>query len=172
MGFRIPAPQLDEACVYHGGRLTIPFGLNSICVLQALADVESTYGKNAIPRYEPAYGWGGRYANRTLLKEWGAWAACSYGPFQVMFPTLQELGVHCTPMEAAADPQVTCLGAVRFIEQRVIKHFPGDCKVEDALRIIADAYNSGNPRDRIVPAEYIEKFQRAYAARLTARRQH
>ena len=59
--------------------LLIPLGINSEKLLIALATVESSFGQNNVPRYEPAYGPGGRYFAadhvKRAYKNWGAWDA-------------------------------------------------------------------------------------------------
>lgn len=58
-------------------------------LMWALAGNESSFGVNLTPRHEPAYDVGGVYGQGLvmgpLLAKWGSRAACSYGPWQLMF---------------------------------------------------------------------------------------
>lgn len=128
---------------------------NAAWLLGALAEVESTFGTNNVPRYEKAYDEGGIYYRRSpevraRHVRWGDWAHCSYSSFQVMFHTACELGFRGTPLDLWKD-EVAIFWVIEFIRKRAIE------KGAKTLSEIFDAYNSGTHRDRIVPEEYIAK---------------
>lgn len=154
---------LTEACGRAGKALALP-GVIGRVLLEAIAEVESSYGANAVPKYEPAYDRGGRYFSPTLAKGWGAWAACSYGPFQVMFPVFLEMGLHVTPI-TASDPDFGAEAAARLINRRFASQVPADASAEKTVKIIGDAYNSGTSRDKNVPVSYCDKLWAAYQRR-------
>lgn len=156
--------KLTEACEREGAALALPAGVNGAAVLQALAEVESSYGANAVPKHEPAYDRGGRYFSPTLARGWGSWAACSYGPFQVMFPVFLELGIHVTPV-SACDLEPGAKAAAGIIAKRIKRQIPDGADAETVVRTIGDAYNSGNARDKNVPTAYCDKLWAAYRRR-------
>ena len=169
-GFSVPVEIMDNLCDYYGKSLVLPIGLDGVALFKAIADVESSYGTMALPRHEKAYDWGGRYATPNLLRQYGSWAAHSYGPFQVMYPTIREMGLDVTPLAAAQDATVSAGAACRLINKRLIKQIPTGCTIDVAIRTIGDGYNSGTAMDSVVPERYIEKLQSAYQARLDERR--
>lgn len=132
--------------------LTLPNGIHAELLLKAIAKVESTYGQNTTPNHESAYDWGGRYADRTLLQAHGALAACSYGPWQVMFPNCVRVLPDVQPFDLLISPETGLLCAVLWIQDEIV----GRQKAQ-TIEQIADAYNSGNFKDRFVPKEYIQK---------------
>lgn len=78
-----------DACRNFGKSVgPLPDGVDAAQLLWAMAGVESSFGLNCQPRHEPAYDVGGHYATHApmpgLLMNYGAAAACSYGPWQVM----------------------------------------------------------------------------------------
>ena len=64
-------------------------GVDSAQMWWAIAGNESSFGHDCTPRHEPAFDVGGVYGNgevmKPLLAKWGRAAACSYGPWQIMF---------------------------------------------------------------------------------------
>jgi hypothetical protein len=128
----------------HGGRL-----------LLAISGIESTYGKRRMfVRLEPSYAPGGRYYKNssTVRDRWysyGCLAASSYGAFQIMFITAQELGFTGHPIELQKD-EACAYWATQLITERIIKR-QGATTLEQVL----DAYNSGNAKDNIVPVTYV-----------------
>jgi hypothetical protein len=142
----------------------IPFA-DALSLLGALAEVESSFGEFAVPKYEKAYDWGGPYFSveqRERWKRWGAWAACSYSSFQIMYPTACELGFTGTPIELCKD-NVAIDWVMKLIERRIID------RGATTIMQVADAYNSGSFRDAMYPNEYIKKFSDAYATVVSRR---
>ena len=128
-------------------------------LLRAIADVESSYGANSTPRHESAYCRGGRYHRDVLTKLHGCAAHCSYGPWQVMYPTAVELGFEGTPAELA-NPETNCLYAVRYLNARAAG--------AETIEHVARAYNGGNIHATAVPYSYLAKLLTAYRKREAA----
>lgn len=144
-----------EAIQEQAGSLHAPPGLDPALLLLALCAVESSGGFNNQRRVEPAYRPGGRYCDQALYDQYGDDAAASWGPLQVMYVTAHELGYQGTPSELG-EPSEGVRMAVKLINRRIVGR--GAATLEQ----IADAYNSGSFRDRIVPQEYILKVRQAY----------
>lgn len=147
--------RVDLLC-RDGARLLIDVpGVVGMRLLQALAEVESSYGTNANSRHESAYCRGGRYYDPLTTKAYGCAAHCSYGIWQVMFPTaINKTGVRFEPRELE-NPEtnlyVACVVVNDIVDQ-------GASTIEQ----IADAYNSGSFRDQLVPQAYIGKVKETY----------
>ncbi|MCE5247950.1 hypothetical protein LLG88_13635 [bacterium] len=152
---------LRETCCQFGAQVP-PLSHNGVpcdgaLVLWAFAAVESSYGRDrGVPRHERAYAPGGvmyrqSAAVRDLYARFGPGAACSYGTWQMMFPTARELGFNGPP-EALKDDAVLAPLVCRFL----VRSQGG------TLENAADAYNSGSWRDTCVPLDYVAKIVRAY----------
>lgn len=81
--------QIWSLCKQHGPDLQSPAIVEKAAFLFALAGKETCHGLENIPRYEPAYGPGGLYYQKSkLLKElyrkYGAMVGCSWGPWQLL----------------------------------------------------------------------------------------
>ena len=143
----------------------LPFHVDGVALLKAIATVESSFGKHLRPRHEPAYDVGGRYYRRDkmiqkLVGLYGSAAAMSYGPFQIMYPVAVELGFNLSdPPSVLSGFRVNAQYAVRYLNVRAI---PGATCLEDLF----DAYNSGSHWDANIPGSYIEKAMGAYAIML------
>ncbi len=161
---------LDEvaaACRHWGPMLELQKcdGLFGPQLLWAIAEVESERGKNAKPRHELGF-CKGKYSQNdkvlALTKRFGHAAHCSFGPWQLMLVNLPgdvaDLGAFDTADGAAA-------ATVIFLNE-VILGRQGARTIEQ----IADAYNSGNFRDKNVPEEYIAKVKAAYLQPMPAPR--
>jgi hypothetical protein len=126
-------------------------------VLWALAGVESSYGRDREePRYEWSYSPGGPVylkssTVRRLYERYGPAAACSYGSWQMMFPTAIDLGYTGPPGGLKDDATLAPL-VVRYIARSQALTLPD----------VADAYNSGTYRDNIRPLDYTAKVVSAY----------
>lgn len=64
-----------------------------------------------------------------------------------------------SPMELMSDPILACKAAVDFLNRVTL-----GAQKADTLDEIADAYNSGNFKDDIVPHAYIARLKRNYTA--------
>lgn len=157
---------LNEICETHGVLLTklAPWMDGELC-LKALATVESSYGLNNIPRYEKAYDRGGTYYNAALSMKYGAWAACSYSSWQIMFPTAVELGFSGSPEDLNCDA-IAIYWVMQYIEKRILNK--GCTRLQDLF----DAYNSGTFRDTNVPQQYIAKCTDAYIRLYNEQKEH
>ena len=136
-------------------------GMDPAQLLAALADVESAFGLNTVPNQEPAYDEGGRYYAmaqhvRDLHKTWGSWAACSYGPWQILYVLAWEVGFRGAPGDLW-----TAAGSVewviRALNARALDQ--GAATPED----VGDAWNSGTYRDKNRVENYRRKIAVAYA---------
>jgi hypothetical protein len=91
--------------VKYGPLLRLPASIDGTQLMAAVAQNESTMGADRGPRHEAVYDEGGMYASNTtqasLLKRYGRAAACSYGPWQVMFVNCP--GYTPTELETNAD---------------------------------------------------------------------
>lgn len=132
-------------------------------VLCAIATVESSFGTNNVPRYEPAYGQLGAYYNteqKERYMKYGAAACCSFSSFQILYPTACELGFDSSPytrspLELTSD-EVAIFYVIEYIKNRIL------AKGADTLEKLFDAYNSGTFRDSNIPTNYIRVALQAY----------
>lgn len=132
-------------------------------LLFAIAGVESSFGANCKPRYEPAYMPGGLYyqqstpssAFRTLYAKYGRDAAASYGPWQLLLCNAPGF----TPYELANDAEKACQATIGFFKRYVF-----GIRFARTLEQIADTYNSGTWRDAVTPTVqgYIRKVTHSY----------
>lgn len=72
-------------------------GLDGRKLLMTIARLESGFGQDCRPRFEPAYYPGGLYFKKskdlqTAFDQWGALVSFSYGPFQIMWVVAFERG--------------------------------------------------------------------------------
>lgn len=79
----------------------------SYAFLMGLCGCESSFGADDIPRYEPAYGPGGLYFQRSkdlqsVYSNWGALVSCSYGPLQILYINAKQLGYLGHPLDLSA----------------------------------------------------------------------
>lgn len=78
-----------EASLNYGTQLKITPPLDGRGVMFALSSNESSYGADCGPRHEPAYDIGGSLSHgqeqALLLQQYPKHAACSFGPWQMMF---------------------------------------------------------------------------------------
>jgi len=151
--------KLDGSINYWKDKLHIDIGskIDPGRILWAIANVESTYGKqNDATHHEGAYHYGGHYYKRSRIvreqsQKWGCLAHSSFGSFQILFITAYELGFRGDPIELR-DPDISLRYVVKLINRRVLDKLSDEKPID-----IFDAYNSGTPRDRIVPEQYIDK---------------
>ena len=169
---RIIAASLDAAAALSN---VCPNAINPRALVRALAEVESSFGTNCAPRHERAYDLRGKLhdantpggeALRGFRRVWGAWAACSYGPWQVMYAVARELGFNVTPVELAENIGLNGMVASALLRKRIFREVPTGSDRERCLEIIGDSYNTGNSRDANIPSDYIEKLKAAYALHL------
>lgn len=153
-----PGENLVQAVKWGAAALreSCPSAIDPLALVGAFAEVESAFGEFALPRHEPAYDRGGKYFSRDLWRQWGSWAACSYGSWQIMYPVAVELGFSGSPMDLW-DDLVGVHWMVEYVKQRAFN------RGATALSEIADCYNTGSFRDAMFPNVYVNKFHLAYA---------
>lgn len=150
-------------------RLLVPQRVNARKLLAALAMVESAGGRNLQPNFEPAFWKEGKYWNAHLAGLAGDWShhadpvmapfiercvACSWGPWQILYVTAEELG-YWGPPWALVSPELSLTWGIRLINKRIIPKLTMNAPEQQLVSEIADGYNSGNPRDNLVPTNYI-----------------
>jgi len=148
--------------------------LEPMRLLKAFALEESTLGVDLGEdgmirrRIEPSYSPGGHYYERSdLLRmgyvKWGILAASSHGPWQIMWATAIRFG---WPEDRAAselgNPEENCEIATKIFDKELrdiysFAHATSNprYKTSAPLELLADAYNSGNARDTIIPTKYM-----------------
>jgi len=130
--------------------------------LAAFSLNESSGGYNKIPKYEKAYGPGGKYfkgKQLELYQEYGSDACKSYSSFQLMFICFYEMGFNPAPCNAY-DDSYAIDAVIKFFNKRIFKD--GAANDVNFLGMSGDAYNSGNWKDNIIPVEYIKKLIKHY----------
>ena len=140
---------------------TPAFELNKKALLIAIAQNESSFGRNCTPRLEPAYDFGGFYFRKSPIlrmqyKEFGDLVARSYGPFQIMYIVATELGFGFKRHpEELQDFDINTEFAVQYINHRALRN-------AETVQDVFDAYNSGRSHDANVPTTYIQRGMTHY----------
>lgn len=160
----------------HADDLELPSNVDNVKLLTAMAMVESDGGRNLQPNFERAFYKGGHYWNTHLtelrakwksradpkMRTWSGRAmACSWGPWQILYVTAEELG-YWGPPWALTDADVCLTWAIRLINKRLAPKLPARLEELQIVSKIADGYNSGSFRDRYVPHDYIDKVLKYY----------
>jgi hypothetical protein len=148
-----------EACTTYGPLLTVPDGLDPVRIMGAIASNESSFGANCGPRHEPAFDTGGPYCTgfqATLVEKYGANAASSWGPWQMLFVNFH-----------AADMDSIPTGTLEMFAQEFVWFFNSyvmGVRKPTTLEQIGQVYNGGhvmtNPGPGVVA--YCQKLQAAY----------
>lgn len=168
---RYTREQIAAACRKWGSQLWLPsaWGIDGAKLLWALSGCESSFGANCAPRHEMAYCTGGYSTNpevRSLTAKYGHAAHCSFGPWQTLLVNVEKydsVGKLLVASEVSPDEMMdcdqACQRAAEFINNCILRR-------EGARTVgeIADAYNSGDWRDRIVPVPYIAMCEKYYDA--------
>ena len=155
----ITSEPILKAIDQEAGNLVVTGPFDRRAILAAFTDVESgPWGARAeAGLFEDRYYRGGTYYRRhviELVHKYESLAACSYGPWQVLFPTAFELGYRGHPV-GLLEPAICAVYCVKILNGRWAD--------KSQLHLAADAYNTGNDRDRIIPAaNYTENFIQAY----------
>lgn len=142
-------PLLDGQLTHNGEAVDGP------TLLWAISGLESSHGRDRLhARQEPAYSPGGFLyvkspALQALWKTYGTLAGCSFGSWQMMFQVARELGFKGEPHELQED-EVCCAMASVLILERLIRKQGAKTLIQ-----VGDSYNSGDFRDRAIPAAYI-----------------
>jgi hypothetical protein len=150
-----------QACAECGEQLEgLPAGIDGPTLLWAIAGNESSFGVNTVPRHEPAYDVGGSFyayslVQRALIAEYGSAAACSYGPWQMMF-CVAPTG---TQPEAFEDLDQCAAMVVEFLNYDLANQKP------QTLAEIGSIWNAGHIQRPMSPAvqAYADELQNNYA---------
>lgn len=142
------------ACDIYGRQLQVDFTLDGRGVMAALSSNESSIGADCGPRHEPAYDVGGHLASgkgqALLLQKFGHAAACSYGPWQMMFDNFEteDPGVLQTDLDVCAEEFVSWFNRYVIGIRRAV-----------TLADIGEVWNLGH----IAPdPAYVAKLEAAY----------
>lgn len=132
----------------------VPMEVDGAQLLWAIAGNESSFGFNCTPRYEPAFDRGGPYADIPMLNRFGRDAACSWGPWQIMF-------ANCPPDYAPEDMKdltKAVFATAAFLNHQLYRFEP------TSLAAIAAIWNGGNPGAIVKPqvAAYAAKLESNY----------
>ena len=150
--------ELEVFCEEISQGLLFSFGLSKAAILTALAGVESSFGENNKPRFEPSYAPDGTYFKaphlQKLYEQYGRDAACSFGPWQIMAVRALELGYHGAPSDLS-DAKVSAPYVIMNLNN-IFKS--GAQNIEQIL----DAYNTGSFKLGESPKAYISKFWNFY----------
>lgn len=147
--------QIAAACRVFGGQVgPLPAGVDGKQLMWAIAGVESSFGANCTPRHEPAFDKGGAYAAHApmplLLARFGSQAACSYGPWQLMFCNAPATYLPTN----FSDENAACRATVIFLNAELRRFAPKN------LAEIGECWNAGH----ICPdPAYVAKLAAAYA---------
>lgn len=151
--------QVIATCQQYGPQVHAPAGLNPVVLMAAIARNESSFGANCGPRHEPSFDVGGEVYVRSpqiqaMVQKFGAAAACSYGPWQMLFPNFQ-------PQLSVSD----ALGNLEALAQQFVTYFNryviGAAKAS-TLSEVGMVYNAGHIMQTPGPGV------RAYCAELQA----
>jgi hypothetical protein len=156
-----PKQEVLDCCAQYGPMLKLPAGLDGRKVMASIASNESSTGANCGPRHEPAYDVGGALSKGSqqanALEEFGSAAACSYGPFQMMFVNFS--GVR--PDQLNTDIDLCVQGCGSFFNAYVI-----GARHAQTLTDIGQIWNCGHKTDSPSAgvALYCQHLQAAYDA--------
>ena len=147
---------IASICLAHAPGITPVPGIDSAKLLWGVAGNESSFGDAFAPRHEASYCYEGPAFNAQATKVWGCLAHCSYGPWQVMFanfpPGISPILLAQTGPTMA---EACVIAAVAEINSAIKR---GAATIPE----IAEVYNAGSLRPRVVPAEYMAKLLTSY----------
>ena len=137
----------------------LPPGIDGAQLLWAISGNESSFGSDCTPRHEPAFDVGGIYGDnavmKPLLEKFGSAAACSYGPWQIMFCNAPP---GFTPDDLSRLPLVARV-TVLFLNSLLDRFHPQD------LAGIGECWNAGHTMAVPLPgvARYVNELVANYA---------
>lgn len=158
-----PTAAVIDLCRQYGPQVHVPAPLDGARLMLAIAAVESgganplAAGHNCGPRHEASYDTNGGFwrqspTQQDLVREHGTAAACSYGPWQMMFCNFSP---DLTPDECNTDLARVAVEFVRHFNLHMRRWNPQN------LDEIGEIWNTG----KIGPdSDYVTKLQRAYMA--------
>ncbi len=142
--------------------------INRYNLLNAIAEVESEGGlRNCAGKMEPGMVEAVMKAHPKHYIKFGDKLATSFGAFQVLGTVAYELGHKGDPNDMCNDV-VGAFWAIQYINRRILfrdshKHlFEDGVPLEDQIKSIGDAYNSGSAVDRHEPKRYMRDLWKAY----------
>lgn len=151
--------QVGAACIKYGAQVApLAPSLSGNKLLWSLSLNESSGGENCGPRHEPAFDVGGALATGgnmpELLEEFGSAAACSYGPWQIMFPNAPE-GSKPSDFD---DIDTAAQYSVAFLNSQLRRFKPL------TLTSIGQIWNAGHPLNTMSAgvASYVAQLARNY----------
>lgn len=140
---------VTDAIAYHAPNLHVSPGINAIALLRALAAQETSDPTRwAASKHERSYCHGGIYHGEDMRPyEWryGCAVHCSWGPWQIMFPTAAMRGYDGDPV-GLRDPMISGDFVVRQLNARLFDH-NADAVLEQVWR----TWNGGNPKAEPIP---------------------
>lgn len=160
--------EIESVVRFHLPDLQVPSGENAFAIVMAICSVESNFGKDDGPRFEPTYSRSSIYFSKDKLLQsghsiYGDHCAHSYGPFQIMWYNAALLGY---PLELSPSNLWSPVISLPFVIEYLNK-----CPkygAQTALDIFAQ-YNGGwgiltrkQMPDRVI--RYIKKASLAYEA--------
>lgn len=162
-----PKQAVLGCCSQYGPQLHVPAGIDGPRLMAAISSVESSVGYDCGPRHEPSYDVGGgvytgSQSQRDLVAAYPSPAgsllcspaACSYGPWQMMFDNFTGL----TPAQLETEIDALAQAFVKQFNSYVIGF-----RKASSLDEIGECWNAGH----ITPdPAYTVKLQAAYAANL------
>lgn len=140
-------------CRHYGPELNVGPDLDAIRVALAIASNESSVGANCGPRHEPGYDvdgaiWRNSALQQKLVTEFGPAAACSYGPWQMMFINFEH-GI--SPSDLLSDLDLCARNFVKFFNGYVIA-----TRKAVSLGDIGQVWNAGHVR--AIPSPDVERY--------------
>ena len=137
--------EISQACKKFGPQVCpLPSSYDGAQLLWAISGNESSFGANVTPRHEPAFDMGGLYdrgEQHELLEQFGSSAACSYGPWQILFANCPQ---GSTP-DSLADLDTAAQATVGFLNSQLRRFSP------KSLVDIACVWNHGSPMSILTP---------------------
>ncbi len=127
---------------------------NMDSLLYAVLGCESFFGLYTGFKQEGSYLPGGRYFSQALYNKYGNWVTGSWGWFQIMGPTMYELGFSLIRPELYNDPRVQVMVAEKYIRVRAAKAL--------TVEHVARAYNGGSITSNTYADWYIPYFEAYY----------
>jgi hypothetical protein len=140
MSISWPREAVLQACRTYGPLLPPIIGLDPVRMLAALAMNESSLGADCTPRHEPDWDIGGIYASNPeqakLLEEFPYMAACSMGPWQIMYYNAAGWG---TPTDLNTDLSLVTRASLSYLTKQIKRW---NIKTLDG---IGQVWNHGSP---------------------------
>lgn len=164
------------AAIRYGAQALKPIipWADTTALLAALAEMESAFGVHNRPRFEPAYAPGGFYykkseEQRNRFIEWGAWSACSYSSFQIMYPTACELGYDSAPWSRNPGDLMHDEVAIHFVVEYMKRRVMGREEIS-TVKDVGVVYNGGSLSTTYAAAHvYGKNLETAYGTVLARR---